>query len=245
MSPEVERPDPPYMQVVKYLREQIHDGQLPQGSTIPSARQIAKDWGVSLATATKVLASLRSEGLVQGVVGVGTVVTAQNPSPQAHLVSIQQTGRIYPRGDHARILVAELTAAPEPVALALSLPQGADVIRRHRITLRGETPISLSTSWFDGSLAEPAPLLLTAERLPQGTPGYIKEMTGREAVRGRDDLTARTVTPAEAELLRLESGSVVLTGINTYTDRGGEVLEYGEYVSSGELVRSYTYEITA
>jgi DNA-binding GntR family transcriptional regulator len=244
VSPEIERPEPPYMQVVRHIREQIQDGRLPEGSTIPSARQITKDWGISLATATKVLAALRSEGLVRAVVGIGTVVLAPTPSPQGHLVSMHQTGRIYPQGNYARILGSELVPAPDNVAEALGVAPGTPVIRRHRVTFRGENPLSASTSWFDGSLAETAPLLLVAERLKQGTPRYVQEMTGRKVVRGRDDIKARIVSSEEAEELNIEPGTAVLQGANTYIDGEGDVIEFGEYVAPGDLGWSYEYQVS-
>jgi DNA-binding GntR family transcriptional regulator len=244
VAPEIERPEPPYLQVVRHIREQIQDGRLPEGSTIPSARQITKDWDISLATATKVLAALRSEGLVRAVVGVGTVVTAPTPSPHGHLVSMNQTGRIYPRGNYARILASELVPAPNSVAEALGVAPGAPVIRRHRVTFRGEDPLSVSTSWFDGSLADTAPLLLAAERLTQGTPRYIQEMTGRKVVRGRDNIKARIVSPDEAALLNIEPGTAVLQGANTYIDAEGDVIEFGEYVAPGDLGWSYEYQVS-
>ncbi len=43
---------------------------------MPSTRQITRDWGVAIATASRVLATLREEGLVHAVPGAGTVVAA-------------------------------------------------------------------------------------------------------------------------------------------------------------------------
>ena len=40
----------------------------------PSTRQIVRDWGVAMATATKVIAALRADGLVDPVPGRGTIV---------------------------------------------------------------------------------------------------------------------------------------------------------------------------
>jgi AcrR family transcriptional regulator len=45
---------------------------------LPAMRQITKEWGVALATATKVLAALRQDGLVSAIPGIGTVVTQEN-----------------------------------------------------------------------------------------------------------------------------------------------------------------------
>ncbi|WP_230686363.1 TetR/AcrR family transcriptional regulator C-terminal domain-containing protein [Catellatospora vulcania] len=64
----------PFRQIVGQIRAQIDGGQLRPGDRVPSARQITAEWGVAIATATKVLAALRAEGLVEAVRGVGTIV---------------------------------------------------------------------------------------------------------------------------------------------------------------------------
>ena len=64
----------PYQQIVGEIRERISSGQLPPGSRVPSTRQIVAEWGVAMATASKVLATLRAEGLGQSRPGFGTVV---------------------------------------------------------------------------------------------------------------------------------------------------------------------------
>jgi DNA-binding transcriptional regulator YhcF (GntR family) len=71
---------PPYQRIAGEIRGQIERGDLAPGQPVPSARQITKDHGVALATATKVLATLRQEGLVSAVPGIGTVV-AQDSKP--------------------------------------------------------------------------------------------------------------------------------------------------------------------
>jgi DNA-binding transcriptional regulator YhcF (GntR family) len=65
---------PPYARIVAELRERIESGVLAPGDRVPSTREITKDWGVAMATATKALTALRQEGLVRAVPGVGTVV---------------------------------------------------------------------------------------------------------------------------------------------------------------------------
>lgn len=60
--------------IVAEIREQILAGALAPGERVPSTREIARQWGVAMATATKVITTLRQEGLVRTVPGVGTVV---------------------------------------------------------------------------------------------------------------------------------------------------------------------------
>ncbi|MGW1074667.1 GntR family transcriptional regulator [Streptomyces sp. NPDC002537] len=66
----------PYLRIAAELRDRISSGELRAGGKVPSTRQITQEWGVATATATKVLAVLRREGLVRAVPGVGTVVAA-------------------------------------------------------------------------------------------------------------------------------------------------------------------------
>ncbi|MFF4404541.1 TetR/AcrR family transcriptional regulator C-terminal domain-containing protein [Streptomyces sp. NPDC001262] len=71
--------DPPYLRIAAEIRARISSGELRAGDKVPSTRQITQEWGVAMATATKVLVVLRQEGLVRAVPGVGTVVEAPDP----------------------------------------------------------------------------------------------------------------------------------------------------------------------
>ncbi|MFI0905447.1 TetR/AcrR family transcriptional regulator C-terminal domain-containing protein [Streptomyces sioyaensis] len=72
---------PPYRRITDEIRRRIDTGELAPGDRVPSTRRITQEWGVAMATATKVLTTLRQEGLVRAVPGVGTVVA--EPSPRA------------------------------------------------------------------------------------------------------------------------------------------------------------------
>jgi DNA-binding GntR family transcriptional regulator len=235
------------LQITEHFRELIKSGQLKEGDRLPSARQLVEQWHVAIATAARVLSTLRAEGLVRTIPGGGggTVVAVQGIAyaPQDRVVAARRWGRIYPPGEHARIVAAELTVAPQHVADALGAEPGSPVIRRHRITLNGDTPVSASTSWFAGELAESAPLLLVAERLRQGTPRYIEEMTGRRAARGRDQFTTTLSNASIAADLAIDEGVPVLIGRNWFQDAEGGVVEFGEYVAVPNRWQTYEYEL--
>nr|SBO99591.1 Transcriptional regulator, GntR family / Transcriptional regulator, TetR family [Nonomuraea gerenzanensis] len=63
--------------IVEELRRRIAVGELGAGERLPSTRQIIREWGVAMATATKVLSRLQEEGLARVVPGVGTVVAGR------------------------------------------------------------------------------------------------------------------------------------------------------------------------
>ncbi|MFH8596667.1 hypothetical protein [Streptomyces rimosus] len=58
-----------------------------------------------------------------------------------------------------------------------------------------------------------------------------------------DLLGARMAADEEAELLGLtERPAALLVGYNTLSDAEGNVIEYGEYLSSGDRLTRYTYQ---
>ncbi|MFI6152465.1 TetR/AcrR family transcriptional regulator C-terminal domain-containing protein [Kitasatospora sp. NPDC051170] len=78
-----EAPGSPSERIAAELRRRIAVGELAPGARVPSTRRITQEWGVAMATATKVLNRLREEGLVRAVPGVGTVVAGQARRPAA------------------------------------------------------------------------------------------------------------------------------------------------------------------
>jgi DNA-binding GntR family transcriptional regulator len=246
MAPTVQRPEPPYLQIVEHIRRRIRSGELRDGDTVPSVRQLARDWNISPPTAAKALARLGAEGFVRGVPGTGTVVCAGTTSHNAsldRLRAVRVTGRIYPPSERAVIKSAVVVPAPPEIADALGLAAGADVIRRHRVTYRYDEPISASVTWLDGSFAKVAPDLLTAERLLQGTVGYIEEVTGRQVVRGVDQDSARAATEQDAEDLGVLVNSPVACARNWWYDAEGNVIEYGERISIPGRWSTHEYTI--
>ncbi|MEU9691267.1 TetR/AcrR family transcriptional regulator C-terminal domain-containing protein [Amycolatopsis japonica] len=69
--------DPPYLRIAAEIRRRITSGELREGDKVPSTRLIIAEWGVAMATATKVLATLKRDGLVVAKPGAGTVVASR------------------------------------------------------------------------------------------------------------------------------------------------------------------------
>jgi len=65
---------PLYLRIAEEIAGDIRRGRLTAGDRVPSTRQIVRDWGVAMATATKVIDALRGMGLVETMPGRGTIV---------------------------------------------------------------------------------------------------------------------------------------------------------------------------
>lgn len=91
------RSEPPYRRIAGELEARIRSGELQPGDRLPSIRQIADRWGVAIATATRALATLRDDGLVQAKVGSGTVVSASPRRARPAGRAAVSTPRLPPR----------------------------------------------------------------------------------------------------------------------------------------------------
>ncbi|MGA6164579.1 TetR/AcrR family transcriptional regulator C-terminal domain-containing protein [Amycolatopsis magusensis] len=119
--------EPLYLRIAGELGARIRSGDLPPGERLPSIRQIADRWGVAIATATRVVATLREDGLVEAKVGSGTVVSA---SP----------GRVLPKAPASRLpprpAVAKQPLSREHLlrtAIAIADVEGVDAVSMRRI----------------------------------------------------------------------------------------------------------------
>lgn len=63
-----------YVAVVERIREQITNGELPKGASLPSEAKFATQHGLGRGTMRKVLAELGHDGLVYSVPGQGWIV---------------------------------------------------------------------------------------------------------------------------------------------------------------------------
>ena len=234
VSPEIEQSPPKYLQIANHLRDLIIRGELEPGDEVPSERVITEEWKVSRPTATRALAALRVEGLVEARQGSGTYVRRQPAlyrRARDRYTRARATGKIYTAGEWAKIVDAGVQGAPADVALALEIEPGSDAIARRRITHEGDAPVEVSTSWFRREVGQVAPLLLERERIKEGTVAYVERSTGRRAVTATDRVTARLATERERQELAIPDGvAAVLLVHHTTFDVDGEPIEFAEAV---------------
>jgi DNA-binding GntR family transcriptional regulator len=229
---DLERPDPPYLQLVQRFRDQIKAGTYKDGQRLPPVRDIAKQFNVAHTTAAKAMRQLGAEGLVVST-SQGTFVAWGRTStftPRDRLNAMSRSGRIYPPSERAVIISAEVVPAPDHVAEAMLIPPGTPVVRRERVTMHDGTPVTHSISWLPGELAETVPALLDTGRNLGGTVTAITEATGRAVTHDTYRECARRATAHEARLLEIAEGDPVLAGQNTWYESPASVLEFGEYV---------------
>lgn len=83
---------PIYAQIREQIKEQILNGQIAEGSVLPSIRSLAKDVGVSVITTTRAYSDLEQEGFIATMQGKGSVVLSKsnNVVKEQFLMRIEQ-----------------------------------------------------------------------------------------------------------------------------------------------------------
>lgn len=83
---------PIYAQIKEQLKEQILNGQIQEGVTLPSIRQLAKELGVSVITTTRAYTDLESEGFIASMQGKGSIVLSKENKMirEQHLKRIEE-----------------------------------------------------------------------------------------------------------------------------------------------------------
>jgi len=71
-------PDPIYEQIAKQIRNQIISGELEEGETLPSIRNLAKELNISVITTKRAYEDLEKEGFIDTVGGKGSFVSMQS-----------------------------------------------------------------------------------------------------------------------------------------------------------------------
>jgi DNA-binding transcriptional regulator YhcF (GntR family) len=148
--------DPPYLHIAAVIRHRIETGALRPGDRVPSTRQVVRDFGVAMATATRALAVLRDEGLVVTRPGSGTVVRAPDP-PTRRRAPVQEltTDRIVTTA--MAVADAEGLEAVSMRRLAAELGVGPMSLYRHVAGRDALEVLLVRTVLREHPLPEPGP----------------------------------------------------------------------------------------
>jgi AcrR family transcriptional regulator len=178
---------PPYARIAAELRGRIERGELVPGQRVPSTREITARWGVAMATATRVLATLRRDGLVHPVPGVGTVVSERPAAPPPRAPAQPRPAANRPATDRGpggaeRIVAAAIKVADTEGLAALSMRRVAAEL--------GAAPMSLYRHVADKDelLLQMMNTVFAQARLPDGTAAGPPD-----GWRARLELAARTM----------------------------------------------------
>ncbi|MCZ8515559.1 PLP-dependent aminotransferase family protein [Paenibacillus filicis] len=113
---------PVYKQIAAYIESQIADGAYPEGSVLPSERELAKELGVNRSTVVAAYDELKSYGLVSRVRGSGTIVgfrDTEEARPAPSWESFLRGGVLAPNNRTFQTILTEVRSSQEHINFAM------------------------------------------------------------------------------------------------------------------------------
>ena len=225
---------PKWAQIEDALAARIGGGELRVGDRLPAERELCDQWRVSRGTIRQAMQALEARGLVERGVGRGTFVAAGKVEVRLHDVAgfTEQMARAGLQAS-ARVLRAGVAAAPERVAAALALDEGALVLRIERLRRAGRLPLTLEDSWIP---SERFPGLEDLD-LRGSIYALMRDLYGHAPVRVVESLEPVVAQRHSAELLGVATGSALMLVERTAFDADGVAVEYAHDLHRGDRAR--------
>ena len=138
-----------YLKLSDILAEQIMDGTLPEGTLLPSERELCQIHGISRTTVRQALQDLSQKGYSRAIHGKGTVVV--RPQIRQELRSIYSFDEDMRRlGKHPETRIMDFVEIVPTgnIATTMPLPSGESVYRIMRLRLANNEPMLLETNYL-------------------------------------------------------------------------------------------------
>ena len=224
----------PYLRVVNDLRRKIESGELGPGAPLPSNKALMDEFGISTSTAQRAVRALKSDGLVETVLGKGVYVrhTRRKIRRSASYLAVPSTAQDAALlGVSTNVQVREVEP-PDDVAEALGLESGARAVRRERTIVLDDEPVQLVTSYYPVELARGTSL---AKRAPLRG-GSMAELSrlGVDAHHCVEDVQTRMPTGDEARALKMGPGTPVFRVLRTVLTRDDRPVEVLDMILGGD-----------
>ena len=197
---------PLYARIKKLVEDAVAAGELKQGDSIPSERDVADLLDVSRVTVRKAFSELVAEGVLVQRRGSGTYVNGparRIEQPLSRLTSFSEDMKLRGLKTDADWL-SRSSGLPTPEeALKLSLSPGEHVSRFHRLRRSDGIPLAIELAVIPHRFLPD----------PQSVGGSLYaalEARGLKPVRALQRLHATALAAPEAKLLHLPEGSPAL-----------------------------------
>ena len=208
---------PLYIQLKKLLQARMQSGTYPEGSRLPSERELAQSFNVSRMTARQALQLLAQEGLTYSRVGKGTYVSARKIDQQLRFLTsfTEEMERLGMKAS-SRVLLAEVQPAPPDIADQLQIPAASEIAMVRRVRLADHEPLAVETSYLVHDLC---PGILEAGDFSRDSLyEVLRNRYGWALVRAEQKIAARLPQHWECEALKIDRYTPVLSMQRTTFD---------------------------
>lgn len=207
------------------LRDQIYDGRLCDGETLPGEQKLAEAYSVSRVTVRRALDGLSAVGLIEKRVGSGTTVRSKSLADKRAAMNFNT---LMPQlvemvqSTTARLLSFSYSQPPDYVTQAMGLELEETVQIATRVRLIEDVPFSHLTTYVPTHIARNY-----SENDLATTPLFkLLERSGVQIDAAHQSVSASLAGPEVAEALDVAEGSALLSLKRIMRDVEGNGVEF-------------------
>ncbi len=207
---------PLYLQVVDYLVEQIHGGDLATGARVPSERELAEELAVSRTTARLAVDQLVRIGIVYREQGRGTFVAEPRMSGVQGFTSFSQDVKARGQEPGSQVIRFGLRVPDPDIQAKLRIGPEEQALELVRLRTADGEPIALQESHLPHGLV---PGLEDTDMADESLFRVLRERYFVYPAWTEAEVKASFASPEACEILEIEEDAPVLvvSGL-TFTD---------------------------
>ncbi len=224
-------PPKKHKHVVLHEKYQAKFARLKPHSQIPSARELAATYDVSIMTIRQSLAALQADGLIYTIPGSGTYVAGEKLSKKLVFVSFSEEIKEKGMKPSSQILKAEKVQVNDrKLADILQIAVGDQAYRIKRVRLADGTPLSIEDTHIP---CENAPGLLD-HNLKGSLYEIFKEVYERPVIKADSTISPILLDKDQAAALKAPVNTPSLMFTLTAFDMRGRTMEHCISVKRGD-----------
>jgi GntR family transcriptional regulator len=215
------KPDLPlYRAVLDGLHEDLRNGRLPVGATLPSEKELCERFGVSRITVRRAMDTLAQQGLIHRSAGRAARV-AEPRLVQAVAAYEDSAGPLrLVRGTRVELLGFEWQLADGVVARSLRIEEGDQVLRITRLRRQEEAPVFHTVTYVPATIGA----LLNRRALEESAFQEVLAAAGFVAAGTERQMGAAPCPKSVAALLGLRTGAPAFRTERLTRDASGRPL---------------------
>ncbi|MGI9229657.1 MAG: GntR family transcriptional regulator [Gammaproteobacteria bacterium] len=231
-------PTPLYHQLYIMLRDCIVGGILPDGTKMPSEKELATTFNVSRITARRALHDLAEQNLVARHRGRGTFVNYKyRPEPvNAPLIGVLESLEHMGRETRIKVLSLRFNKPPAFISEEFEVDAGHPLCHIIRVRSNQSMPFAYYESWSTGLNKS-----ITRQVLEKTPRLELIRKAGIKIARVEQTLSAEAADPAAADALGIMPGKPLLKLIRRAFDKKGKQVDYIDGVYNPER---FQYQMT-
>ncbi len=222
---------PLYIQLRNLIQKKIEDGTYPEGTAIPSERELCNMYGVSRITVRQAIQLATSDGLLVRRPGKGTYVSTRKIVQALEHITLfdkTMTGQgLFPR---TSVIEVKTVSATDKVYKALEVSKRAPLVRITLLGIADSEPLAIYTSYFRPELgvhmAQKASEWGSQERAFTSFDLYEGMSHDLRPVRARQTFEANLASGRVARYLRLDEPTALFVVESVAEAETGVPIEY-------------------